>query len=579
MLPGVFKSNKALFILLLIGIFILGGFLRTIKLDTVPIELFGDEVDAGYQAYSLLTTGRDYKGNFLPIYIQSFSEWRAPGFMYSMVPFIYLFGLNEWGVRLTAAFWGMVSLVGFYLLLKEVGTKTGTVLLALFLLAISPWHIQYSRAGFEPTLLSSLVIFGALFLLRALRNGKLREAILAAIVFGLSFYAYNTANVFVPLFVIGLIYLYPGSSKRKSNVLRFFLLVLVMVIPLLFSVLQGHAADRYRRFSVFYDDSIVDKINRYRSVSGENKFLGLVFHNKPFLWTKKIVSNYLNSFSPDFLFGHGDVTFRHSLHEVGGFFWTEAILIVLGLLTIARKKELQFNDKAMIFWLLLSPAPASLTIDGSNHASRLFYMIFPLVYFASVGGLSLIEKLQSARSRLESSGYKIILVLVSLAIAIEFLNYQHYYWAHYPIESWRWWHYGYKEAIASINSLASSANYRKIIIENTYEPAYIRYLFWTKVDPRVIFNVSDTLRPGAVDGLSGFCLPGDKVCFVDFGSKAPQDIIQANTLYLISQERNVPGDWDWEKTPPKSVRVIKTIRNPYGTPIFYLITASPEGKT
>ena len=75
---------------------LLSFFLRSYRLDYV--ELFGDELDAGYQAYSIMTTGRDYYGNFMPTYMHSFSEWRAPGLMYSMVLFIKIFGLNEWGV-------------------------------------------------------------------------------------------------------------------------------------------------------------------------------------------------------------------------------------------------------------------------------------------------------------------------------------------------------------------------------------------------------------------------------------------------------------------------------------------------
>ena len=95
-------------------------FLRLWHLNQVPPELFGDELDVGYQAYSILKTGKDLQGNFLPVYLQSLSEFRAPLFIYSAVPFVATFGLNEWGVRLTATFWGVLGVVAIYFLTQKL---------------------------------------------------------------------------------------------------------------------------------------------------------------------------------------------------------------------------------------------------------------------------------------------------------------------------------------------------------------------------------------------------------------------------------------------------------------------------
>lgn len=90
---------------LLIFIIFAGAIIiRLIKLDAVPIELFGDELDAGYQAYSIFKTGRDIRGYKFPIYFHSLSESKAPLYLYSAVPFVAIFGLNEMGVRLPSVF-------------------------------------------------------------------------------------------------------------------------------------------------------------------------------------------------------------------------------------------------------------------------------------------------------------------------------------------------------------------------------------------------------------------------------------------------------------------------------------------
>ena len=87
----------------------LGLVLRLIMMATIPGELFGDEVDVGYQAYSLFKTGKDLYGQTLPLYIHSLSEWRAPLLMYATVPTIAVFGLNEYGVRLPEVILGALA--------------------------------------------------------------------------------------------------------------------------------------------------------------------------------------------------------------------------------------------------------------------------------------------------------------------------------------------------------------------------------------------------------------------------------------------------------------------------------------
>jgi hypothetical protein len=69
------KKGKLIVSLLLITL--LGLLLRLYNLEKVPPSLFGDEVDVGYQAYSILKTGRDYMGQSWPISFHSLAEWRT----------------------------------------------------------------------------------------------------------------------------------------------------------------------------------------------------------------------------------------------------------------------------------------------------------------------------------------------------------------------------------------------------------------------------------------------------------------------------------------------------------------------
>lgn len=527
------RNNWILTTLLLMALF-----LRTYRLDYV--ELFGDEIDAGYQAYSLLNTGKDYRGHLMPVYAQSLSEWRAPGLMYAMTPFIKVFGLNEWGVRLGSAIFGVMSIMIFYLLIVEVGFSKKIGLMTSFLLAIVPWNIQYGRAGFEVTLMTLSLMTGAYFLIKAIRLKNNWLIIISGLAFSLSIYTYNTANIYVPLICLITIYCF-GISKKQLLILM--ATGLVFCLPVGWQIVFGHGGDRFETLTIFNNKDVVAEIIGYRNADG-NSLASKFFYNKLTVSVKKVLFNYSNALGSSFLFNQGDVTFRHSLHQVGNMFWVELLLIIWGIVITIRSKGLNSGQKWLIGLLLISPVPASLTIDGYNHATRLFLLIYPLLVLAAIGFVNL------------KNNFKF---LILVAIIFEFSFFQYYYWTFYRNESWRWWHTGYREAMTYVSE--NRNNYESVLIDNTYEPALIRYLFWNQIDPRSVFDLNDK---------GNFCL--DRVCFVNFGDNFKIDKINPKTLYLLSQERNVGGDWDLSKTPPKQIKVLKTIRNYYQTPIFYLVT-------
>lgn len=540
------KNNKWLIIILF-----LATFLRVYRINYV--ELFGDELDAGYHAYSLMTTGKDYKGHLLPTYAQSFSEWRAPGLMYAMVPFIKVFGLNEWGVRLTAAFFGIALIIVWSWLLKTISVDKKVNLLSCLLLAIVPWQVQYSRAGYELTMMSTFLVLGIIFWVKALRSKKNWLILGAGVCNVVALYTYNTANLYVPLLVLAGLMVFGWQWKK---IFKLFLVGFVLALPLIINILWGKAADRFSLFSVWNNKEVAAKVNDLRNEDG-NSTISKVFYNKFSISIKKIFFNYTNALGSNFLFNEGDVTFRQSLHYVGNLFWVMLPLIVFGLYkAFSFKKKVELSDKFILLITLLAPIPSSLTIDGYNHASRLFLLSIPLTYWAAKGWASLNKKL-----------YWIAFFIV----ALEFSNYQFYYWHNYRLESWKWWHTGYKELMSDIQT--ERQDYQRVLIDNVYEPSLIRYLFWNKVDPRSIYGLVDQMDT-KVDGYyNGFHLENN-VYFVDFKGPIKPELLVKGTLYAFSQEINVVGDRDLNVNPPDGIKILKTVRNYNGTPIFYLVTKS-----
>src|SRR3989344_3591978 len=108
---------------LLVVILVLAAVLRLWQLGEYPIHLTNDEAAIGYNAYSILKTGRDEHGELLPIVFKSFGDWKPGLYIYTTVPSVFLFGLTEFAVRLPSALAGILAVYLVYLLTSKLFNK------------------------------------------------------------------------------------------------------------------------------------------------------------------------------------------------------------------------------------------------------------------------------------------------------------------------------------------------------------------------------------------------------------------------------------------------------------------------
>src|SRR3989344_2849602 len=134
---------------ILFAVLTLAFILRFYHLGQNPLSLNWDETSNAYNAYSILKTGRDEYERFLPLYNRSFDDYKPPLYMYLNVPTVAIFGLTPFAARLPSALFGFLTVPLIYFLVRKLFNQKLMALAAMFLLAISPWHIQFSRVGFE----------------------------------------------------------------------------------------------------------------------------------------------------------------------------------------------------------------------------------------------------------------------------------------------------------------------------------------------------------------------------------------------------------------------------------------------
>jgi 4-amino-4-deoxy-L-arabinose transferase-like glycosyltransferase len=549
------KYKYSIFLLVLL---IFSFFFRVYKINT--LSLFGDEIDVGYQAFSLLNTGKDYKGNFLPTYIQSLSESRAPLLIYSSIPGIKLFGLTELGVRITPIIFGILSLYVFYKLILLLSKSNILALLSTTAMSFSPWHFHYSRTSFEVTLLTFLLLFGTYFIFKYLDQSKNKFLYLSILFYCLSFYTYNTANIFVPLLVIFIFI--TNFSKFKSKlkikpVVFSSLIFLIIISPLAYQIFFGSAANRFNLISIFKDQTLINNIIEKRTIfsASSNPKIESIFHNKPIVWTQELIKNYISSFSLPFLFNSGDqLNLRHSVPGIGLLFISFLPLLFIGLIPLDLHQKL---NKLMLFWLIISPLASSLTVNGGNHATRLFLMLIPLSFFIGLGATKLLNT--------KNIFSKIILLILIFTSLIEICSYSHEYFIHYPKDSFQVWNRGYKEIFQSIPSDSP-----RVFVSNTKYNSLLSYLFYQNYSPKNLNHLQDTEQPNIAYDMSGFKLTSNTYFINNWQSqndifKKMSQIAQKGDTFVLFQLNEIPGDMNLYQQPIPGFSTIRTIFNPNQT--------------
>jgi len=558
------KSLKSRIVPALFVIFlIIGVFIRIWKLDKVPIELFGDELDVGLQAYSVLTTGKDYLGNKLPILFHSFSEYRLPMQLYLDVPFIKLFGLNEIGVRSVSVLMGFLSLVLFYFLVKELFSGKLAIIATLFLM-ISPWHINFSRQANDAGILLPFIIGGTLFFIKGLKN--YRYLYLSAIFFSLSVYAYAIATLFTPLFVIALMVIFRKEIIKYSYHKLFFvgLVGIIILIPYLNFTLKGLTRERFSYISAISEDRLISEVvdKRRWSQSLQTRF----FYNKKTVAIEIVMKNYLRAISPTFLFSEGDPNMRQGIEGFGQMYHYEIVLVFLGIvfaLTKLSKNEQKKNYLlAILFWLLFAPIPSALTRDGGYHSSRLILTLPPLIIISAMGFKVLINTMWNKKGR-------ILLVIFIGVMLLDISRFLHRYFVIWPNESWRFWQSGYKTTLSYVKQV--DGDYEKILFNNTYEPMLPRFLFYYNYDMGLFQKQfqGDKHIENIVKGIDGFSL-GNKYYFGEL-KKPLEDLADERSLVVASGANDVTNPLIFKEG---NLKLLNVVNSPTKIPIFYIFTSN-----
>lgn len=474
---------------LLFFIVIIAALLRLWQLGNVPPSPDWDEVALGYDAYSIIHTGRDEFGKFLPVVLRSFDDYKPALYAYLTIPPILIFGLNVFAVRLPSAIFGIISVIAVFYLVQDIfykyKHKDYLALISAFLLAISPWSIQFSRLGFEANVGDALNLLMALFFIKGLKSHKL--LFLSAFFAGMSIYVYQSEKVFTPLLVLALALIYRKELLRLSKKYIFAVIIfgLIVVSPMVLYIVQNRAALlRVTGTSIFsYQTELLKRdITKLEVDRARDDKIGLVLDNRRFVYIETIVSGYISHFDPNWLFISGDIS-RHHAPNMGLIYLFEFPFILLGIYFLLFG-DFDKKTKLLVFsWMLLAPVPASIT-TGVPHAVRTLNFLPMWQIISAVGILSSIKLISSLK--LKAYTLKIVYVAGVLYFMFSVLNFTYYlnqYFVQLNYYDAKDWQYGYKQAVDEVNSIGQK--YQKVVVSDKQpmDKSYMFFLFYLKYPP------------------------------------------------------------------------------------------------
>lgn len=417
--------------ILIISVFILAFFLRFYKVGSVPPGLYIDEASIGYNAYSILKTGTDEFGQDLPLWFKSFGDYKPPVYIYLTSVSMAIFGKNEFTVRFPSALLGSLTVVIVYFLVKRLFPASHLALLTSFILTISPWHLQFSRAAFEAN--AALFFFvSATFLALKFWQGKKAFALLSGFFFyGLTLYTYHAYRVITPLWVIFLLVIFLKKlPKLRKTIFTATVFLFLLSVPFVFYSFSNQGQARFNLTSAFA-------------------------YEKPQNYPAIFLKNYLSYFSLPFLFANGDGIGRHQVDGFGPVSYWQLPFFLIGLYVFLKKRK-EFPYNLILLLLFLIPLPAALT-RPSPHVLRSLPMVISICMIISTGIIASWRKF----SRLG----RIILIGIFFIGVYEFLSYSHNYYVHYPQNHQMDWGAGYKQMVEKIKVL--QPKYSDVFISDT----------------------------------------------------------------------------------------------------------------
>ncbi|QSF45551.1 glycosyltransferase family 39 protein [Paenibacillus tianjinensis] len=483
-------------------LFVLGAVIRLVYIGSVPPGLNQDEASIGYDAYAILHYGIDRSGVRLPIHLTAWGSGQNALYAYLSMPFLLLFGLTPLSVRALSAVMGLVGMLFFYLIMKQLFTTRTAGIAAMFFIVINPWHIMMSRWALESNLFPTLILIAVYCILQSFHSPKWIYAFTA--VLALSLYAYGTAYFFVPVFALGTAILLLYSKVLNVRTLLWNgLLFVLLALPILLFIVINH----YDLQAITTPLLSVPKLTMPRVEQISSVFSGQLLQTA--------IDNF-REFIQIMLSGSDGLPWN-SISWYGYAYPVALPFALIGLIVMIQALRRQGRKEAgravILLWLLTAVLMAFITTVNINRINIIFY---PLIMLVTAGFIWLYQKL------------KIAGILSAAAFTVMFASFAGVYFREFPDRIGP----AFFDSLGEAVQYASEHSTGEIYVTDEVNMPYIYVLFYEQINPHdfresvVYSNPGDAFQQVSSFGRYRFGRP---------------DELAGNSAYIFSNSNPIPG--------------------------------------
>lgn len=360
-------SDKTYRIILFIGI-VVALFVRIYKFAQIPYGVNQDGAMAAVDAKALAEYGTDRFGMDYPVHLTAWRYGQMSSLLsYLMIPFIKLFGMTAFSIRLPSLIISCVGLIALFFLAKDSFGKEFALIAFLFS-AINPWHIMQSRWALDCNLFPHFFIIGIFFLNRGL-NKKIYLYI-SMVFFGLSMYCYGISIYTIPLFLLSAsIYLLVTKKLKLKHILISALIYFLIAWPFIATMVINTFGLPSFKFLIFTIPYFPESQRSSDILFFSDNIFGQIFKNCLslgkciILQTDNLPWNTINGFGTIYLFS--------------------TPFFILGIYKIFKNKIK--NSSVVFILIMLLTALFSGIITNNVNINRLNILYYPLIFITSIG--------------------------------------------------------------------------------------------------------------------------------------------------------------------------------------------------
>lgn len=513
-------------------IIILGTGVRFVGLEISPYSINFDEAALGYNAYSIMKTGKDEYGRKLPISLRSFNDYKPALYSYLSILPIKIWGLNQFSTRFVSVLAGSLQLILLCLLAKKFTRNINILLVFMLLTSFSPWGIHFSRVAFESNLSALFFLAGSILILAG--HNKMKAPLFSTVFFALATYSYHSARLAAPalllLWIIDPIKVLlkkenPLKNIRYKKFIILFLLI-ILLLPLILSKDGTLILTRLRQTNLF---NRLYPFTPRELITNKNPWLNFQAHPIYYL-TGIFLGHIFSYFSPKNLtisLYHWVKNSPQAIPEFSMLGWEETILFVVGLLALLKKIKKEYKYRHLVYWIIAGSLPAALTWTWFHPLRTL--NIFPAIAIVFLLGIQNIYHMLARHFRpVIATSLLFLFALFLIPSRVFVVNNELVY------NSWEthgeYQPGGFKEGVPILAKI--QGKYQRVIIDSPHAQSYIFLLFYQSFPPQIIQKYANQRPAPGTEGNLNFNF--EKYIFRAFDW--PKDKHLSNTIFWTSRE-------------------------------------------